>query len=252
MLGDDLKVVDGAAAGAWIEPGLGGEFGAVSLQVRQFFEAYARVFHRPHDTEGNPVTWAEVARRLGSAAHAAMQWHQLVGSSDSYAQNGSRWEGRNPELGEMEIEELDHLCRALVEHTVDPEHCFFGIGWISHSHFLKRLPRRDREQPLLHLPHGREHTILEGPLAAIDQIYWDEDESFWSGRREAPSLIWPADRSWYVTTEVDFDTTLVGGSRELVDGLVATPHLEVAEVEPDTSLAAFSDQLNPVPEADEG
>lgn len=29
MTGNDLVVVDGAAAGAWIEPRLGGEFGAV-------------------------------------------------------------------------------------------------------------------------------------------------------------------------------------------------------------------------------
>ena len=31
VLGEDLEVTDGAAAGAWIRPRLGGEFGAVTL-----------------------------------------------------------------------------------------------------------------------------------------------------------------------------------------------------------------------------
>jgi hypothetical protein len=55
-----------------------------------------------------------------------------------------------------------------------------------------------------------------------------------------------------VVSEVNFDSTLVGGARELVDALVAYPDLEVYEVEPDTSLAAFSDKLNPVPEPEDG
>jgi hypothetical protein len=77
----------------------------------------------------------------------------------------------------------------------------------------------------------------------------DAEDPWW---REAPNLIWPADRSWLVVSEVDFDSTLVGGPRELIEALVAAPDLEVYEVEPDTSLAAFSDKCNPVPEPEEG
>jgi hypothetical protein len=39
---------------------------------------------------------------------------------------------------------------------------------------------------------------------------------------------------------------LVGGSRSLVDSLVAAPGLEVFEVQPETLMTAFSDKLNPV------
>lgn len=269
MLSDDLEVVDGAVAGAWIEPGLGGDFGAVSLQVPAVFEAYARVFHRAYDEGREPVTWAEVARRLGSTAHPAMQWHQLVGSSDTFAQDGTLWEGAKPELGEMEPEELDRLCRILGEYTTDPEHCFFGVGQINNSHYLCTLSPEDRAKPELRLPFGRDHVVFAGPLSAVTQLGTTErkgtigfavaigpdgeraeppepdptDPRF----RTAPNLIWPAYRSWLVASEVDFDTTLVGGSRALIDALVAAPDLEVQEVEPDTSLAAFSDDLNPVP-----
>jgi hypothetical protein len=39
--------------------------------------------------------------------HREMQWHQLVGSSDSDNFTGSKWSDGSPQLGEMEIEELD-------------------------------------------------------------------------------------------------------------------------------------------------
>jgi hypothetical protein len=270
MLGDDLEVVDGAAAGAWIEPGLGGEFGAVSRQVPKVFDAYARIFHRVRDAEGAFVTWTEAARRLGRTAHREMQWHQIVGSSDSDNFTGSDWPGGRPELGEMELEELDRLCAVLAGLTADPEECFFGLCVINHGWILDTLPADQARQPQLELPLGRDHLVIKGPLWAVDQIRAvdppgvriialepgeaappppDAEDPWW---REAPSLIWPADRSWLVVSEVDFDSTLVGGSRELIDSLAAAHELEVYEVEPDTSLAAFSDKLNPVPEPEDG
>lgn len=277
MLGEDLQVVDGATAGAWIEPGLGGEWGAVSQQVPQMFGAFARVFHRSIDSDGDHVTWGEVARRLGRTAHGEMQWHQIVGSSDSSNFTGSDWPGGRPDLGGMEIEELDRLCEVLAAHIVDPDRCFFGLCLINHSWMWEALPTAE-QQPQLKLPLGRDHLILSGPLSAVDQIRTPENteglssiatfsftavaegsaepgpeldmaDAFW---REAPSLIWPADRSWLVVSEVDFDSTLVGGSRELIDALVAYPDLEIYEVQPETLLTEFSDKLNPVPEPEDG
>lgn len=272
MLGDDLSVVDGAEAGAWIEAGLGGEFGAVSLQVPAIFEAYARVFHRAYDEQNRYVTWGEVAERLGRTAHREMQWHQLVGSSDSFNFTGSKWRGGDPSLGAMEVEELDRLCAVLADHTAEPEHCFFGLCVIS-SGLSRNLSGEDARKPRLELPLGRDHVVLAGPLAAVDQIrntdtsnvafaYYlepgeeppveppepDFSDPFW---REAPNLIWPSDRCWLVVSEVDFDSTLVGGTRALVEALISTADLEIYEVEPETSLAAFSDKINRVPEPED-
>lgn len=61
----DLEITDGVSVGDWIKPGLGGEFGAVSLQVREIYEAYARVFHPAYDREMKPVRWADADRDLG-------------------------------------------------------------------------------------------------------------------------------------------------------------------------------------------
>ncbi|HVQ60344.1 MAG TPA: type II toxin-antitoxin system HicA family toxin [Solirubrobacterales bacterium] len=242
MLGNDLKAVDGASEGAWIEPALGGGDGAVTEQVPKLFEAYARVFHPPSDDQGNAVTWAEVARRLGRTAHPEMQWHQIVGTADTFGIEGSSWSGNIPRLGEMGIEELDRLCEVLGEQTADSEHCYFGLCEINHHPLVRAIEGEQGKQSRLGLPLGRDHLVLAGPLIAVVQFGADP---LW---REAPSLIWPADRSWFVASEVDFDSTLVGGSRALVDALVAAPGLEVHEVQPETKLTAFSDKLNPVGE----
>jgi hypothetical protein len=270
MLGDDLKAVDGAEVGAWIEPALGGDWGAVTNQVPKLFEAYARIFHPASDDKGHDVTWAEVARRLDRVAHPEMQWHQIVGTSDTFGIEGSNWVGNIPSLGEMAIGDLDRLCTVLGEHTPDPEQCYFGLCEINHHPLVDAIEAEQGERLRLELPVGRDHLVLAGPLAAVVQIgdtdppglIWavaaepgeeappgrpepDPTDPFW---RDAPSLIWPADRSWFVASEVDFDSTLVGGSRVLLEALVAAPGLEIHEVTPDTKLTAFSDCLNPVSE----
>jgi hypothetical protein len=247
-----LIPVDGDEVGAWIKPGLGGEFGAVSQLVPKIFDAYARVFRPASDEDRNPVTWAEVAARLGRVAHREMQFDQIAGIPDTFAQEGPIWPGETPETGEMEAADMDRLCAILAAHIADPDDCFIGYCWIDHSRELEKLPPELRTGSDLHLPYGRDHAVFAGPLSSIPRFRWSEDEAWGDHARVSPNLVWPADLSWFVVSEVDFDSTLVGGGRELIDALVAAPGLEVYEVEPDTSLAAFADKLNPVgrPEED--
>jgi hypothetical protein len=263
---EGVQVVNGAEAGAWIEPHLGGEFGAVSLQVPKVFDAYARIFHPPTDEKHRRVTWAEAARRLGRTAHREMQWHQIVESTDTDGLQNSNWSGSIPEWGRMELDDLDRLGAVLADRTADPEHCFSGLCRIDRSP-VDDLTDDGARVPDLELPLGRDMVVFAGSLSAVLRLEHIEQRAAIERRgereeligprfpegfaldwywREAPSIIWPADRSWFVTSEVDFDSTLVGGNRSLIDDLVAAPGLEVYEVDPDTSLAAFSDKLNPV------
>src|SRR5215831_8033323 len=101
MQSDDLKVIDSAASGAWVRPRLGGEFGAVTLQVPEGFEAYARIFHPAWDSEWNPVRWADVAKACGTTVHREMQWHAIVGLPEPENYQGSKWPGQDPSTGEM-------------------------------------------------------------------------------------------------------------------------------------------------------
>jgi len=162
----------------------------------------------------------------------------------------------------MDIRTLDALCDVLTDHTADAAHCFFGLctiyGWLDSFSAEKLLP-------LLDLPYDRNHIVLSEPLSAVDQIVYAWSDSLRMTlvakqgikppprldpseflRREAPNLIWPADHSWFVASEVDFDSTLVGGRAMLIDAIVESPKLEAWQVEPADSLADDADNVNRV------
>jgi len=42
---------------------------------------------------------------------------------------------------------------------------------------------------------------------------------------QSPNLIWPNDRNWILATEIDLDVTLVGGSQELIEVILASDSL---------------------------
>lgn len=58
---------------------------------------------------------------------------------------------------------------------------------------------------------------------------------------QSPSLFWPADDAWCVASEIDFDSTLVGGSSALVQAITDSAALEAFAIEPD---APFEDEIN--------
>jgi hypothetical protein len=47
----------------------------------------------------------------------------------------------------------------------------------------------------------------------------------------SPNLIWPADHSWFVATEIDLPWTGIAGSAELVQDLIADESLDVELIE---------------------
>jgi hypothetical protein len=277
MLAKDLRLTDGAAAGDWIKPRLGGEFGAVSLQVPKGYAAYARILHPAWDADGGRVRWADVAKQLGTTAHREMQWHAIRGLADtdelqiSIGEEATNppWAGSDPNIGSLHLDDLDALCAFLAAHTADPTSCFFGLCTIE-SWEEDFRPEELENGRLLELPMGRNQIVLAGPLSAVDQIVRDwskpspsratptfatsdgappELDPSWLPSREAPNMIWPADRSWLVCSEVDFDSTWVGGSAGLIKEIIASADLEAWQVEPTTSLAADADKINVVPES---
>lgn len=197
-----------------------------------------------------------------------MQWHALVGSADPLNVTGSLWPGADPQRGNLVPEVLARLCDVLADHTATPERCFFcpweGYGWISSGPFGPPSPRAARpgaagvssddpiapafspeelRQPRLHLP-GRDYLLLAGPLKAALQIgHWIGPECF---APQSPNLFWPADRAWCAASEIDFDSTLLGASTELVDAILRSPEFDSYPVQPDDSLAYDADRINHV------
>jgi hypothetical protein len=66
-----------------------------------------------------------------------------------------------------------------------------------------------------------------------------------SWHEQSPDQWWPDDHSWCVATEIDFDCTLVGGTRELIDTVLNDPRLEVFAIPPEDDLTYEGDHINP-------
>jgi hypothetical protein len=166
-----------------------------------------------------------------------MQWHALLGHSSSEVRTDTdaEWLGTNPAVGALDTDEFDALCGILQNHSADTSRCFFGLSVI--ENWLERFSA-DEMKPLLKLPCGRDYIVLTGPLSAVDQL---RQGPFGPA---VPNMMWPFDRSWLVIGEVDFDSTLIGGSAGMVQAIVESPALEALVVKADTSLAADADKIN--------
>lgn len=62
------------------------------------------------------------------------------------------------------------------------------------------------------------------------------------------NLLWPSDRAWFLASEIDFDSTLVGGRSDLIEAIIDSRELEAWPVGPADSLAADADRINLVSE----
>ena len=110
------------------------------------------------------------------------------------------------------------------------------------------LPREVATGPRfdLHGGTGRNYVLFEAGAADFADVGWTArapwvDGAIWA---QSPSIIWPDDRAWVLATEIDFDSTLVAGTRALVEELVQTPGLEVLPVPTDAGLGWQGDALN--------
>lgn len=263
------------AVGAWIRDRLG-PFGAtVGGLVPRGFAAYARILHRlevptvrplpagrmlpePEDVTWRRARWADAAAAHGTVLHPRAQLWRLLRLDDPW---GARSDWSAP-VGTLDGEQLGALIGVLAEHTdggPDAEvvaALWEGHGWVaggsavsivtigggttSVAHPPPAFPPAVMGAPRLELPH-RAYLLFRGPLGAVLPWCTTGTPGRWD---QTPALLWPADRSWCVATEIDLDSTVVGGSRELVNALLADPGLESFEVGEGDSLMADGDTVN--------
>ncbi|MBP2418901.1 hypothetical protein ACFFOM_20610 [Microlunatus capsulatus] len=225
------------------------------------FEAYARVLH-PVEQEDQPSTsWAAVAEAAGTQIHALAQWHLLAprrGSTRPW------WRTSGPDIGNLDPEALADLVTVLRRHTTTAAECWFclwsGYGWIHGSpsavllQFDESAGLSESEPVPPAFPDdvlaadqlvrlaAREYLLGRGPLEAATRV-GDQITPDWF-EPQSPNIFWPTDRSWCVATEIDFDSTLVGGSEQLVTELVTHERLEAFRIQPQDSLQDNADHVN--------
>lgn len=246
---------------AWLGPRLTGRWGHVTGVVPAGYEAYARVLHPIETEEGKMTTWAAVAEAAGTRMHAQAQWNRIGAHRP-----GRRdwWCEVEPEEGNLPSATLALLVELLGQHTATAGDCWFGLwdgyGWIHGSPsvglftFDDETGRSDQldvppafppnqlaPEQLVHLP-GRNYLLGRGPLDAALHLGHQITPNWFTP--QSPNLLWPTDRTWFLSTEIDFDSTLIAGTHHLINTLVDHPHLEGWRVQPGDSLQHNADHIN--------
>lgn len=114
------------------------------------------------------------------------------------------------------------------------------------------LSREISEGPRLELP-GRAYVLFRGGVTELAdpewmlRVPWGDrvaEEHGFTPSAQSPSLLWPSDRAWVLVSEIDYDSTIVGGGDELVRELCDDRRLEALPVREGTLLTDSSDEVN--------
>lgn len=149
-----------------------------------------------------------------------------------------------------------------------------GQGWASfsdepathHDDFLAAIHKNPFENPYgkqtwhegivsdeisrgerLRLP-GRDYVLFAADTAEFARPTW-QDHVMWRNSQipqatHGPALLWPTDRAFVIASEIDFDSTLIGGSEALIDAVVADPRLEALRLPAEADLTSEGDRIN--------
>jgi hypothetical protein len=225
---DGLELVDDPSPARWVEESLDPHpWATVGNIVPDSFEAYARVLHPAylgHGVDLKPITWAEVAEMAGTELHPRADFGRLAGLGDDLNAH-PEW-GQRPPEGDLPREVARPLAEVLRRNTTTPEECWFCVwfGWGS----TFALEDYDEDTYKHVKTPGREHLLLRGSIDEVDVVG--------NQHVDGPSIWWPDDHAWCVATEIDLDSTYVGGARDCIAALLAEPRLE-------TFPAAIDDRL---------
>ncbi|MDM7989182.1 hypothetical protein [Arthrobacter sp. zg-Y877] len=246
-------------SGLWIAGRLA-QAGTVSGTVPEGFEAYARIFHPIHaqlmgwqqdgpaTVDSRTMRWQELAEVRGAVPHPLMQWASILAGYRNPVSNEPGWQYEDPLVGSMPSGTLAEVVRILGAHTAAPETCTAGLwdgyGWVSGSvqaAFIDAGGTAAR----LQLPL-RGYLLFQADLSIFAGRGWQERNGW--DPLQSPNLLWPADAAWFLATEIDLDTTLVGGPAALIADLVESRTIEALQVPADGDVTALGDTVNEAPD----
>ena len=199
--------------------------------IPQGFAAYARLFH-PVEVDGyRRERWSHVAARNRRIVHSEMQFHMIAAPrGETPSVHDQR--GHRPRTGTLLTEQRRILVEHLRRATTAPNLCWFalweGFGGLDDGGVRERVELPHRSYLLY---SGTIDRALESPM---DPFPFDQ----------SPNLWWPEDRAWFVATEVDFDSTFVGGDDRLIAALVTDKRLEALPIALSAKADDAADRVN--------
>ena len=245
-------------------------------------ESHQDQWGRPPVIDSAEWTWTQVAARTGRTIHPLVQSRNLFERDPEPALDG--WRLDHARVGHLDPTRLSYLVDAFRLATTTP-HDVTAAVWVGWGSFhdgavayltfsdevdsttdqtdrfitaqhdsvsdAVRAAVRNSPNGTLDLP-DREYLLFTTTLDELADPTWTQragigGNALTGSPGESPQLLWPADHTWCLATEIDFDSTLVGGSRDLIDRVLATESLETFEVGPDDDLTWKGDSINPAP-----
>ena len=192
---------------------LPGDFGGLVRDLLPEFPAYARVLHRP----GSAETWSSIASAHNKVAHSTMQWG-CIQSGDGY---------EAPAVGLIDATTVEALERALGPRRL------FGAIWVGWGHHGPRLEGASASRP------HREYVVIPGGWSTFTA-----DWSSYDAPNTPPAFLWDAAHEWMASTEIDFDSTIIGGDEQLIAAILQDTSIESWSIRPTDSLQSDGDRLN--------
>ncbi|MFC9997389.1 hypothetical protein [Nocardia sp. NPDC127526] len=227
--------------------------------------------------------WAEVAARNGRVMHPLVQWRNLTdGEAEAARTFDDGWTVGQTVEGWFDPTLLAALTVHLRAATDTPEQVTaavwngFGEPNDSSTAFFVSATDDDPQPadhertrfatelaaavspaveravetgPFLHWP-GRDFLLFDTGLSDLADPTWVHAADLgWTtdSPGATPQLLWPADHTWVVASEIDFDSTIVAGSRTLIDAVLADDRFEAFEIAEDSDLSWDGDTINPAP-----
>jgi hypothetical protein len=132
-------------------------------------------------------------------------------------------------MGTLQLEQRRILVDHLRSATTTPDRCLFAM-WEGFGGLGDGDVREKVELP------SRNYLLYTGVIDRVLESPFPYDQS--------PNLWWPEDRAWFVATEIDFDSTFVGGDDRLIAALVTDKRLEALPITLSTRADAAADRVN--------
>lgn len=134
--------------------------------------------------------------------------------------NAPDWPDQYPRRLDLLVDAVD----ALTQHTASPEDACFLV-WNSG---VSDVWRAKRAGARVAIPHRTPSFLAEGSLADLPEWHRALDLDDY----DAPSFIWPQDRAWCLTFDVDPHFATAAGSPAAVETLLAVPRLHAVRAAP--------------------
>ena len=248
----ELTLLMNVSAGRWIEDSLGTRFAYVESLVPKEYAAYARLFHPAKTDDYQSVQWSEVAEWSGKTVHHLMAFEGISVPKAGFGTEDQPWV-HDPEHGYTEWNDTNELVKLLSDFTGASDRCYFavwdgygsfsvgGMAMLSPSGGTPILPPEGIEMVQRIKGVARDYILYTGPLSAIESFFIVRPDL---PDLDGPNIWWPEDRAWCVSTDIDLDSTYIGGSDDCIEALLAHPSLEVSRTTSDAPVYMNADAIN--------